>query len=486
VRSLKENVVAANPIDPIGDEAENQANESHSNNLTRHLGMPSKPSFSKPSLVQFWLTRSTLFLVSAIAAATAGSLLAVTLPLPGAVSPNLGQKLLGNLVKSAFQYQVSRPVNVLVMGIDRVPGTAPGDEAVFSGRSDTMLLIQANPQAQTINMLSIPRDTQVDIPGVGVTKINQANASGGPILARETLSKTLNDVPIDRYVRVSTEAFRELVNLIGGVRIYVPKPMQYEDKTQKLKIDLQAGWQHLNGEQAEEFARFRNDNFGDIGRVQRQQSLLKALKEQMSNPLTIAQMPGILRSMQKYVDTNLAFEEMLALVNMGLKLDQKDFKMVMLPGRFSGRDEFKASYWVMDPDGRDRIMQEYFTATKTADPTADPTNVTADQDQANPNTPEQNLRIAIQNAATDPNAASKVAEYLMRLGYGNVFVTTEAWDDVQAQTQVIVQGGQLKSAKIVQDTLKVGVVNAASTGDLDSDLTIRVGNDWSNIPFTSP
>jgi polyisoprenyl-teichoic acid--peptidoglycan teichoic acid transferase len=469
VRTLKEPTIETSAAD--------EANESHLDNFTRHPGMP-----SKPSLVRFWLTRSALFLGSAIVAATAGSLLAVTLPLPGAVSPNLGQKLLGNLVKSAFQYQVSRPVNVLVMGVDRVPGAALGDDGVFAGRSDTMLLIQANPQAQTINMLSIPRDTQVDIPGVGVTKINQANASGGPILARETLSKTLNDVPIDRYVRVSTEAFRELVNLLGGVRIYVPKPMQYEDKTQKLKIDLQAGWQHLNGQQAEEFARFRNDNFGDIGRVQRQQSLLKALKEQMSNPLTIAQMPGILRSMQKYVDTNLAFEEMLALVNMGLKLDQKDFKMVMLPGRFSGLDEFKASYWVMDPDGRDRIMQEYFTAIKTAE-TADQPNSIVNQGSS---TPEQNLRIAIQNAATDPNAATKVAEHLMRLGYGNVFVTTEVWDDVQTQTQVIVQGGQLKAAKIVQDTLKIGVVNAASTGDLDSDLTIRVGDDWGNIPFAPP
>jgi polyisoprenyl-teichoic acid--peptidoglycan teichoic acid transferase len=476
VRSLKENTIGTSTIGTSTIENENAANESRLNNLARHPGMP-----SKPSLVRFWLTRGALFLGSTIAAAAAGSLLAVTLPLPGAVSPNLGQKLLGNLVKSAFQYQVSRPVNVLVMGIDRVPGAALGDDAVFAGRSDTMLLIQANPQAQTINMLSIPRDTQVDIPGVGVTKINQANASGGPILARETLSKTLNDVPIDRYVRVSTEAFRELVDLLGGVRIYVPKPMQYEDKTQKLKIDLQAGWQHLNGRQAEEFARFRNDNFGDIGRVQRQQSLLKALKEQMSNPLTIAQMPGILRSMQKYVDTNLAFEEMLALVNMGLKLDQKDFKMVMLPGRFSGLDEFKASYWVMDPAGRDRIMQEYFMATKTE--TDSQTNPTADQGNS---LPEQNLRIAIQNAATDPNAATKVAEHLMRLGYGNVFVTTEVWDDVQAQTQVIVQGGQLKAAKIVQDTLKIGVVNAASTGDLDSDLTIRVGNDWGNIPFALP
>jgi polyisoprenyl-teichoic acid--peptidoglycan teichoic acid transferase len=440
-----------------------------------HFATTTRPPATMPapatSKLKEWLIRGGIFLGTAMTAATVGSFLAVTIPLPGAVSPKIGQKLLGDLVKSGFQYQISRPVTVLVMGIDRVPN-AQGNDAIFTGRSDTMLLLKLDPQQQTVNMLSIPRDTQVEIPGVGVTKINQANASGGPLLARETVSQSLNGVPVDRYVRVSTEAFRELVNLLGGVRVYVPKPMQYEDKTQKLTIDLQPGWQTLNGEQAEQFARFRNDNFGDIGRVQRQQALLKALREQVSNPLTIARIPSIVTAMQKYVDTNLSFEEMLALVNMGLKLDQKDFKMVLLPGRFSGSDEFKASYWIMDPEARDRIMQEYFAQEKQV-AAGDETSV-AEEEQA----PEQRLRIAVQNAADDPNAASKVAEKLMTMGYGNVFVMDEPWEDKQRQTQVIVQGGQLKAAKVVQDALKIGQVEAASTGDIESDLTIRVGNDW--------
>jgi polyisoprenyl-teichoic acid--peptidoglycan teichoic acid transferase len=429
----------------------------------------------KKSPAAHWIIRSGIFLGIAMSAAMVGSLVAVNMPLPGAVSPKEGRRLLGDLVKSGFQYQVSRPVNVLVMGIDRVPGATDGSPESFSGRSDTMLLLRVDPQKETVSMLSIPRDTQVDIPGVGVTKINQANASGGPLLARESVSNALNDVKVDRYVRISTNAFRELVDKLGGVRIYVPQPMSYTDNTQKLNIDLAQGWQTLNGSQAEQFARFRKDDLGDIGRVQRQQSMIKALRGQVNNPFTIARVPGIIRDMQKYVDSNLSFEEMVALVNFGLKMDQKDFKMVLLPGRFSSADEFRASYWIMDEAGRDRILQDQFQVTKANDD-APALATTPESD------PALSLRIAVQNAAANPNAARRIANFLTEKGYQNVF-TIEAWSEQANNTQVIAQNGQTKAAKSLRDVLNVGEVEAASTGDIDSDLTIRVGNDWEKAPL---
>jgi polyisoprenyl-teichoic acid--peptidoglycan teichoic acid transferase len=432
----------------------------------------------RQTAIATWIGRGALILGAATVTAALGALAAVTIPIPGALSPQDGQRLLGGLVKNGFQYKVSRPVTVLIMGIDRVPD-AVGKEALFSGRSDTMLMLRVDPQRNSINMLSIPRDTQVEVPGIGVTKINQANASGGPLLARETVAGAMNGVEIDRYVRVSTDAFRELVNLLGGIRVYVPKDMQYQDKTQKLNIDLKAGWQQMNGDQAEQFARFRNDDFGDIGRVQRQQALLKALREQVSNPLTIARIPSIIKSMEKYIDTNLTFEEMLAMVNLGLKMEQKDFQMVLLPGRFSGAQEFRASYWIMDTAGRDRILREYFQQDTTASNAAsrDPNT----DSSTSPTSPSQyDLRIAIQNAADDPEAANKLADYLVRKGYTNVFAT-KPWSENQRDTQLIVQGGQLEAAKLLQQDLKVDRLTAESTGDLESDLTIRVGNDWENL-----
>jgi LCP family protein required for cell wall assembly len=425
--------------------------------------LPRKRSLAR---TLFWIFT---FLVTASASATVGTTLALIAPLPGTVAPEQGRKLLEDLWTSGFQYRVARPVNILVMGVDRVLDAPPGSEEVFAGRSDTMLLIRIDPSDNSVNLLSIPRDTQVEIPGVGVTKINQANASGGPLLARETVSQTLNGIEIDRYVRVSTEAFRELVDTLGGVDVYVPAPMKYTDNTQKLKIDLKQGWQTLDGKKAEQFARFRQDANGDIGRVQRQQALIKALRSKLANPIVITQVPNLVRLMQKYIDTNLTMEEMLALANLGLRLDKDGFKQVLLPGRFSGREEFQSSYWIMDPQGRDRVMQEYFKLSSSS--ASEPLS--------------SDLRIAVQNSSSDPRAAGKFAKYLASLGYTNVYLIQDS-EDQEANTQIIVQKGDLNGAKGLQSSLGFGRVEATSTGDLASDLTIRVGNDWMKQPSKTP
>ncbi len=413
----------------------------------------------------WWLVRGMLVAAVGSLATTLGLAVALVIPLPTGFALNKsGEGSLTDLWQSGLEYQATRPVNILVMGIDRVPGVAVGSKEIFAGRSDAMLLVRVDPTDDSVKLLSIPRDTQVDIPGIGVTKINDANVEGGPRLAATTVSGLLNGVQIDRYVRVSTGAFRELVDLIGGVEVNVPKPMSYVDNTQKLKINLSPGLQTLNGDQAEQFARFRHDEYGDIGRVQRQQLLLKALLKRLTNPMMIPRLPGLVSSMQKYIDTNLSVEEMLALVGAGRKLSQGNFKMVMLPGRFSSPNEFVASYWLMNPEGRDRVMQQYFGIT--------PPNASAAPTQL-----ATNLRIAIQNASGQPDAAQQVRQHLAKLGFANVFITPD-WADRQSQTQVVVQQGDLNSAEAVKTLLGFGTIEAESTGDLESDLTIRVGEDW--------
>lgn len=445
-----------------------------SNLSGKNQGQPSKTvSFQSPvttppakgnPLFQ-GLLRSLTFVAVTTVSATMGLATALMVPLPASLAPNdKGPRSLGDLIENGFQYKVARPVNILVMGIDRVPGAKEGSTDIFTGRSDTMLLVRVDPTTSSVSLLSIPRDTQVEIPSVGVTKINDANVRGGPKLAAQTVSQTLNGVPIDRYVRVSTDAFRELVDLLGGVEVYVPEPMVYEDKTQKLKIHLDTGLQTLNGDQAEQFARFRHDAFGDIGRVQRQQALLKALRKRLTNPTVIPRIPAVVGAMRKYIDTNLSMEEMLALVGAGRKLGPSNLKMVMLPGRFSAPGEFNASYWIMDPSGRDRVMRQYFKI--------DPTGAAIQPEQS-----ATSLRIAIQNASSQPDAASQVRKYLANLGFHNVSLAPD-WSDHQQQTQVIVQQGDLNGAEDLQRVLGFGRVEADSTGDLSSDLTIRVGEDW--------
>jgi hypothetical protein len=284
------------------------------------------------------------------------------------------------------------------------------------------------------------------------------------------VSRTLNGVPIDRYVRVSTGAFRELVDLLGGVEVFVPKAMYYVDETQKLHIDLAEGWQTLNGERAEQFARFRDKTNGDIGRVQRQQALLKALRNRLTSPGVLPRLPQIIQVMQKYVDTNLSLEEMLAVVNFGMKLEPADLKMVMLPGRFSTPDESPTSYWIMDAEKRDRLVRDYFQIASQPISRQPLVERGADRRLHSP------LKIAIQNASSSPEIGNFMANYLQDRGFDNVYVVRD-WPDTQLQTQIIVQKGDLQGAAYLKTALGLGDIQSDSTGDLDSDLTIRVGDD---------
>jgi polyisoprenyl-teichoic acid--peptidoglycan teichoic acid transferase len=424
------------------------------------IAAPSRPRQSVKAL--FW---GFTFVVTSIVSATLGAVAVLTTPFSPAIAPPQAgdQFSIQDLLRQSLPYHITRPINVLVMGIDRVPDVPENSPLIFSGRSDTMLLLRIDPTDNTVNVLSIPRDTQVMIPDVGVTKINHANMEGGPGLAARVVSHTLNDVPIDRYVRVSTDAFRELVDLLGGVEVFVPHPMVYDDDTQNLHIDLEQGWQTLNGDQAEQFARFRSDGNGDIGRVQRQQQLIRALRERLTSPSVLPRLPEAIELMQRYIDTNLSLEEMLALVSFGLNLNQDDFRMVMLPGRFSAPDEFIASYWLMDPDGMNQVMGEYFHQQTVG--------------MVHHSQPVSHLRVAVQNASGQPELAHQVATYLKAQGFDNVYVIQD-WTDEQRQTQVIAQRGDLEGADRLKNILGLGEVVAASTGDLESDFTIRVGADW--------
>ncbi len=422
------------------------------------------------------------FGAATVASAIVGAYLALTVPLPNRVVPQETeqQPSLPEILRKGVRHKIARPVNILVMGIDRVPGAKEGTDAIFSGRSDTMLLVQVNPEADSASMLSIPRDTQVRFPGYrGVTKINHANAVGGPQLAADVVRYNLGDIEIDRYMRFSTDAFRQLVDLVGGVEVFVPQRMRYTDRTQGLDIDLEQGQQVLDGDGAEQFARFRSDAHGDIGRVQRQQLLIRALRDRLISPAVIPKIPQIVELLQTHIDTNLSSEELLALASFGLDLDQESLQMVMLPGTFSQQNDYLASYWLMDNVGVSRVLNDYFGVSSVTY-TSDYSRLD-DREGFEVDRSVSDLHIAVQNATEYPQLASQVVRYLREQGFENTYVVRD-WPAQQSQTQIIVQNGYLRGATMLEGILGVGQVIPASTGDLGSDLTIRVGDDWLQRP----
>ncbi len=220
---------------------------------------------------------------------------------------------------------VSEATNILVLGVD--------ERSHDTGRSDTMMLVHVTPGGP-VRMLAIPRDTLVSIDGYGEGKANSAYTYGGPELAKASVSRLLG-LPVDHYVKVNLAGFRQLVDLMGGVTVDVPKPMHYEDPYDHLKIDLKPGRQLLDGEKAEQFVRFRHDEIGDdVSRIHRQQEFLKAAAEQVLSPGNLARLPKLIYTAAGFVDTDLPISRQLSLAYAVYSAKQGDgLLQETLPGR---------------------------------------------------------------------------------------------------------------------------------------------------------
>lgn len=375
-----------------------------------------------------------------------------------------------SLSNSIIPTNLDQPVNILVLGIDNSghPHSATNfsSKEALSGNSDTMLLVRLLPATHQINILSIPRDTLVQLPGIGNDKINDANMKGGAQLAVQTVSHLLNDIPIDRFVRVDTESFTQIVNALGGVEVNIPKPMKYVDETQHLYIHFQSGRQVLNGQQLQEYVRFREDALGDIGRIQRQQEVLKILLHKLWQPSTVGQLPQLIKAVHDNVDADLSVGEMLGIAQFLTSLDRQHVNMVMLPGRFSRQNEYALSYWIESPKTADPILVRYFGAS-------------AKQVDTN-NTDFSKIWLAVANGTGKPGAAAKTVAWLRKHGFNKAYTTNREISSVTvplAETQIIAQQGNPDAANAVKTALGLGQVQVVSTGDIGSEVTVVVGAD---------
>lgn len=416
--------------------------------------------------------------------ATAGALLAVALESkPLQRSPNSPEQDAAFNNEETISQQaplqmpkLTRPVNILVLGtkvlssdLGQSPEKVGGYHArvnSFKGLTDTMLLMRFNPRTNDLSILSIPRDTPVYLPGYGRIKINTANQRGGAPLSGKAVSNLLEDVQIDRYVRVNVQGVEKLIDALGGVRFYVPKDMKYKDESQHLYIDIKKGWQRLDGETAVNFMLFRHDEYGDIGRVQRQQLLIRAMIEQALNPATLARIPSIFSVIQSNVDTNLSVEELLALAGFAANRDQKNIEMLMLPGRFGEMEheqqDRRISYWLPNHQEIDQMMARNFDVGR----------VSGYDREVSPR-----IRIAIQDSTDNDRAVRSASQRLIQAGYGNVYVASN-WGEPLSQTRIIAQKGDVEAAEAVAQALGVGQVFVESTGALDSTVSIQLGQDW--------
>jgi LCP family protein required for cell wall assembly len=248
-------------------------------------------------------------------------------------------------------------INILVLGIDRRAGMT--DPA----RTDTMLLFTLDRQARTAGMLSINRDLWVQIPGgQRQGKINTAHflgeaervPGGGPALAMQTVQAAL-DVPVQYYLRLNFSAFEQLIDLIGGVDLYVAETIDDPDYPDAgfgyEPFHIDAGWQHLDGRTALKYARTRATPGSDLDRVKRQQQVILAVRDKLLQekrlPQFLAQIGSLLSMYGGSIQTNLTPGQLSELIDFAAGIDRDKIYAVTLDGQ-----------WIEEyftPDGQDAI-----------------------------------------------------------------------------------------------------------------------------------
>ncbi len=247
---------------------------------------------------------------------------------------------------------VGGKIRFLVVGTDRV-----------AVNTDTILVASANLETGHISVMSVPRDTRVTVNG-STMKINAvygyARAKG--INDEELLIDTVTDVTgidINYYAIINTEAFKDIVDTLGGVEYDVPRDYDYDDPYQDLHIHIKKGKQVLNGTDAEGLVRFRHDYArADLERVEVQQSFISELIKQKLNAKYITKIPKIYNKVSKNVVSNIKVDDIIDCAKALSKAESNPIETFTLPS--SPKYINNTSYVIVDKEATAELVAEKF------------------------------------------------------------------------------------------------------------------------------
>ncbi|MFB4164038.1 LCP family protein [Alteribacillus sp. JSM 102045] len=240
---------------------------------------------------------------------------------------------------AAVDLKAGDPISVLLMGVDD-----------GGGRTDSLILLTVNPRVESINMISIPRDTLTNIAGKGEKdKINHAYSFGGSETTIRTVENLL-DVPVDYVLKVNMESFTNVVDALGGVEVENDLDFTFRDH------HYPEGTLQLNGEEALGYARMRHkDPRGDFGRQERQQQVLEAVIEKGASLSSITKIDDVFEIVEKNVKTNIQFSEVWDMQS-NYKNARHHIKQLAIEGKETEID--KTYYFKPNEDKLTSISQE--------------------------------------------------------------------------------------------------------------------------------
>ncbi|HHW30789.1 MAG TPA: LCP family protein [Clostridiaceae bacterium] len=251
------------------------------------------------------------------------------------------------------------PINFLVL---------VGDKS--EANTDTILLVNYDPSKTKLSIMSLPRDTRVNVSGMSIPKINGIFArKNGPKLLMDTVSELLN-VKVSYYVYLNISTFRQIIDLLGGIDYYVPVDMDYDDPLQNLHIHLKKGQQILDGEKAEQFLRFRHPNGSyseemlkyydgsDLKRIEAQQNFIKEVIRQKANIIYLPKLNEIINVVYDNLETNITLTEVFNLTRGITNFSLDNVSFFTLPGESKVIDG--VWYYIHNAEETEKIISENF------------------------------------------------------------------------------------------------------------------------------
>ncbi len=353
-----------------------------------------------------------------------------------------------------------QPENILVMGADKDP-----DDNTH--RSDTMMLIRVNPQGDCLSILSIPRDLIVSIPGHGQDKINAAYAWGGAPLAIQTVKK-LTGEPIHHFVVVNFDGFSKAVDALGG--IYVDVDHRYFNDNSNAApgqdydpIDIDPGYQRLNGHDALAYVRFRHTD-SDFMRIKRQQLFIQDAKSQSLQWGNITKIPEIADAFASNTTSDIGREEVLSLAKFLLDLNRSHIYQAQVPVKAT------PDTVLLDKTALPGILRQFdsptFKTPQPAVPGAPPPQIPSDN--------TRKLSIEVLNGNGQAGLAALAAGLLKQKGCASASVGGDAMNSY-ADNEIYFQSGQDAAANELATLFKPCKVEPMPSGLSNAQLVVVVG-----------
>ncbi|MCQ2022393.1 LCP family protein [Clostridium butyricum] len=301
----------------------------------------------------------------------------------------------------------NKPVNILLLGMDI--GDPNQEDNKEIKRTDTIMVVNYNPETDKITTVSVPRDTLIQNNGNSV-KINSAFAIGGYSRIKTEVEGLLN-VNINYIVKVDYDAFVDIIDAIGGVKMKIERNMIYDDEGQNLHINFKAGETvKLDGQKAQEFFRWRKNNDGsgfangDLDRIQNQQKFIAKVIDKCTNPLIVFRIPKIMSAIGDNVETNMS---PFSIIKYGLKfmgVSNNDISMLTAAG--TPKTINGQSFLVFDKNSNKDIISQLASSEVSS--------------KSENGISRENIKIKILNATKINGLASELKINMNNIGYTKI------------------------------------------------------------------